>query len=101
LRYNRFLVDEVLSGRLQGTPLNPIIPECEKRGNEGRQMLIAILDWWKTGINDTGTPRSNTISPFKECIPLLEAEDIARDEEQGDGSKQVTVIEQLEMALSR
>ncbi len=99
LRYNRFLLDEVLSGRPQGTPLRPIIPECLKRGEEGRRMLIALRDWWQTGVNDIGTPRPDTISPIPEGIPLLEAERIAREREPGDGSPQKSVIEQIENAL--
>lgn len=100
LRYNRFLLDEVLSGRPQGTPLRPIIPECLKRGEEGRRMLIALRDWWQTGINDVGAPRPDTISPIPEGIPLLEAERIAREREPGDGSPQRSVVEQIENALS-
>lgn len=99
LRYNRFLLDEVLSGRPQGTPLPPIIPFCLKRGEEGRQMLIALRDWWQTGVNDIGTPRPDTISPIPEGIPLLEAERIARECEPGDGSPQRSVVEQIETAL--
>jgi len=99
LRYNRFLLDEVLSGRPQGTPLRPIIPECLKRGEEGRRMLIALRDWWQTGVNDIGTPRPDTISPIPEGIPLLEAERIAREREPGDGSPQKGVVEQIEAAL--
>jgi len=99
LRYNRFLLDEVLSGRPQGTPLRPIIPECLKRGEEGRRMLIALRDWWQTGLNDIGTPRPDTISPIPEGIPLLEAERIARQREPGDGSPQKGVVEQIEAAL--
>jgi tetratricopeptide (TPR) repeat protein len=99
LRYNRFLLDEVLSGRPQGTPLRPIILECLKRGEEGRQMLIALRDWWQTGINDIGTPRPDTISPIPEGIPLLEAERIAREREPGDGSPQKSVVEQIESVL--
>jgi hypothetical protein len=99
LRYNRFLLDEVLSGRPQGTPLRPIIPECLKRGEEGRRMLIALRDWWQTGVNDIGTPRPDTISPIPEGIPLLEAERIARERESGDGSPQKSVVEQIEAAL--
>jgi len=99
LRYNRFLLDEVLSGRPQGTPLHPIIPECLKRGEEGRRMLIALRDWWQTGVNDIGTPRPDTISPIPEGIPLLEAERIARQREPGDGSPQKSVVEQIEAAL--
>lgn len=101
LRYNRFLLDEVLSGRPQGTPLRPIIPECLKRGNEGRRMLIALRDWWQTGVNDIGTPRPDTISPIPEGIPLLEAERIAREREPGDGSPQRSVVEQIENALAK
>ena len=99
LRYNRFLLDEVLSGRPQGTPLRPIVPACLQRGEEGRKMLIALRDWWKTGINDVGTPRPDTISPLPEGIPLLEAERIAREREPGDGSPQRSVVEQIEAAL--
>jgi len=101
LRYNRFLLDEVLSGRPQGTPLRPIIPECLRRGEEGRRMLIALRDWWQTGINDIGTPRPDTISPIPEGIPLIEAERIAREREPGDGSPQKTVLEQIEAALEQ
>jgi tetratricopeptide (TPR) repeat protein len=99
LRYNRFLLDEVLSGRPQGTPLRPIIPECLKRGEEGRRMLIALRDWWQTGINDIGTPRPDTISPIPQGIPLLEAERMAREREPGDGTPQKSVVEQVEAAL--
>ncbi len=100
LRYNRFLLDEVLSGRPQGTPLRPIIPYCLERGEEGQRMLIALRDWWKTGVNDIGTPRPDTISPIPEGIALLEAERIAREREPGDGSPQKIVIEQIESALA-
>ena len=94
------LLDEVLSGRPQGTPLRPIILECLKRGEEGRRMLIALRDGWQTGINDIGTPRLDTISPVPEGIPLLEAERIAREREPGDGSPQKSVVEQIENALT-
>ncbi len=99
LRYNRFLLDEVLSGRPQGTPLRPIIPECLQCGEEGRQMLIALRDWRQTGTNDIGTPRPDTISPIPEGIALLEAERIAREREPGDGSLQKSVVEQIETVL--
>jgi tetratricopeptide (TPR) repeat protein len=101
LRYNRFLLDEALSGRPQGTPLRPIIPHCLERGEEGRRMLVALRDWWQTGVNDVGTPRPDTISPIREAIPLLEAERIAREREPGDGSPQRMVLEQIKAALSR
>jgi len=99
LRYNRFLLDEVLSGRPQGTPLRPIIPQCLERDEEGRQMLTALREWWQTGVNDIGTPRPDTISPIPEGIPLLEAERIAREREPGDSLPQKSVIEQIQAAL--
>jgi tetratricopeptide (TPR) repeat protein len=99
LRFNRFLLDEVLSGREQGTPLRSIIPHCLARGEEGRRMLVALRDWWQTGINDIGVPRSDTISPTPEGSSLLEAERIARDREPGNGSPQKEVLEQINEVL--
>ncbi len=99
LRFNRFLLDEALAGRPQGTPLRPIIPHCLEHGEEGRQMLVALRDWWRTGTNDIGTPRPDTISPISEGVPLLEAERIAREREPGDGTLQKTVIEKIEESL--
>jgi hypothetical protein len=98
LRYNRFLLDEALSGREQGTPLQPIIPHCLKRGTEGQRMLTALRDWWQSGMNDIGTPRPDTISPIPEGISLLEAERVARQREPGDGSSQKSVVEQINKA---
>jgi tetratricopeptide (TPR) repeat protein len=99
LRYNRFLLDEVLWGGNVCTPLRPIIPHCLERGEEGRKVLTVLRDWWKTGVNDIGTPRPDTISPIPEGIPLLEAERIAREREPGDGAPQKSVVEQIEAVL--
>ena len=101
LRYNRFLLDELISGRSQGTPLRPIIPYCLENRDSGKKILLVLLDWWKTGVNDIGTLRSDTISPMSEGIPLLEAEKIAREREPGDGSMQRTVVDQFEVAINR
>jgi len=98
LRYNRFLLDETLSGREQGTQLRPIITHCLERGKEGQRMLTALRDWWQSGMNDIGTPRPDTISLIPEGIPLLEAERIDRQREPGDGSPQKSVVEQITMA---
>jgi hypothetical protein len=65
------------------------------------RMLIALRDWWQTGVNDIGTPRPDTISPIPEGIPLLEAERIARKREPGDGTPQKSVVEQIENALAK
>ena len=99
LRYNRFLLDEVLSGRELGTPLQPLIPSCLSRGKEGRRMLLALRDWWREGNNEKKGP--NTISPIPEELPLLEAERIARRREPGEGLHQVDVEEQLSVALAK
>ena len=101
LRFNRFLLDEVLSGREQGTPLLSIIPHCLERGEEGLRMLAALRDWWQTDVNDTGIPQSDTISPLPEGSPLLDTERIARDREQGNGSPQKMVLEQITKALKK
>jgi tetratricopeptide (TPR) repeat protein len=99
LRFNRFLLDELLSGRPQETSLRPIIPYCLEHGEEGKEILVALRDWWKTGVNDIGTPRSDTISPIPEGISLLEAEKIVRGREPGDGTIQKSVVEQIEMVM--
>lgn len=99
LRFNRFLLDEVLSGWSQWAPFQPIIPHCLQLGARGRKMLGDLRDWWQAGINDIGEARSETISPIAENLPLLDAEQIARKCEPGDGLPQLTVIEQIEKVL--
>lgn len=101
LRFNRFLLDETLSGREHGATLRPIVPHCMARGDEGRRMLSALLDWWKTGMNDLGTFRSDTISPIPEGISLLDAERLAREREPGDELPQQAVTYRITQALSR
>jgi tetratricopeptide (TPR) repeat protein len=101
LRYNRFLLDELINGRSQETPLRPIIPCCLKNSEGGRKILSMLLEWWITGVNDIGTPRPDTISPIPEGVPLLEAEKLAREREPGDGSIQKSVVEQFEAAINK
>lgn len=74
LRYNRFLLEDVLLGRPRRTPLSSIIPHCLQRGEEGRRMLAAVREWWTTDRNDVGTPRPDTISLIPEGLALVEAE---------------------------
>ncbi len=99
LRYNRFLLDEVLSGGGVGTPLQPIVAQCQQRGAAGRQMLSALCDWWQSGVNDISGASADTIVPLPAGIPLLEAERIAREREPGDGAPQQTLIVQIEQYL--
>jgi hypothetical protein len=96
LRYNRFLLDEVLTGCAQGTPLQSIIPHCRKRGKEGQRMLLELHNWWQSGSNDTGVPGPDSISQIPEGISLLEGESLARLREPGDGTPQQTILEQLD-----
>jgi tetratricopeptide (TPR) repeat protein len=100
LRFNRFLLDEALSGRGQGTPLHPIVQNSVEHGEEGQRMLVALREWWQNGINDIGLPRPDTISPVPEGISLIEAERIARNREPGDGSQQRDVVERINAALA-
>lgn len=101
LRYNRFLLDEMLSRRPQGVgiPLLPIIPHCLKLGPVGQRMLQVLLEWWQSATNDIGSPRQDSISPIPEGIALLDGERMARKREPGDGHPQQTVGEQFASAL--
>ncbi len=46
LRYNSFLLDEVLSVGIRGTPIRSIIDLCLNQGDVGRQMLEKLREWW-------------------------------------------------------
>jgi tetratricopeptide (TPR) repeat protein len=100
LRFNRFLLDEALSGRGQCTALHPIIQNSLEHGEEGQRMLAALREWWHNGNNDIGVPRPDTISTLPEGISLIEAERIARNRELGDGSQQRGVVDQIIAALT-
>jgi hypothetical protein len=99
LRYNRFLLDEVLLGRPQGTAHESIVPLSLERGPEGLRMHRNLRDWCLTGFNDIRLPRPSRISPIPEAILLCEAERKAREREIGDGSPQKTLAEKISMAL--
>ena len=99
LRYNRFLLDEVLWGGDVATPLHPVIANCLEKGKDGRRMLTALRDWWQSDYNCIGAGRPDTISHIPENIYLLEAERIARKREVGDGSSQQTVVDRINEAL--
>lgn len=102
LRYNRFLLDDLIGGRPQGTPMIPIIQFCLENGEDGREILMELRDWWKVGSNDIGTPRPDTISQIDEDLVLFKqggAEYIARKLEPGDRVVQKNVVEQIDAAL--
>ena len=62
-------------------------------------MLTTLREWWQNGMNDVGISRPDTLSPLPENIPLQEAERVARRLEPGDGSLQISVVEQINTAL--
>lgn len=99
LNYNRFLLDEILSRQSQNMPLSPIILFCSGKGEQGRNMLVAIRDWWQVGSNELDIPNP-TLSPIQMKITLIEAEKIARKREPGDGLPQKSLIDQIEFALT-
>jgi hypothetical protein len=92
LRFNRFLLDEALTGRTEGTVLQPVIPACLERDP---QMLGALAAWWRGAANDIG---GETVSPLPPGAALVDAEREARAREPGAGAPQRTVVEQLESA---
>jgi hypothetical protein len=95
LRYNRYLLDEIIQGRPRGSVFQPILQMCLDHGQPGKQVVVALGEWWKDGTNSTGESRALSISPIPEGISLLDAEKIAREREPGDGSAQKAVLEQF------
>jgi tetratricopeptide (TPR) repeat protein len=99
LRYNRFLLDEIL-GNVVITPMRPLIPYCTGKGEAGKQMLQRLRAWWQTGKSPAGDSRASGASGLRPGIPLLEAEHEARQREQGDGLPQSYLVEQIDQALA-
>ena len=93
LRFNRFLLDEVLGGRAEGTVFRPVIPACLER-DPG--LLDALKARWQAAANDVG---DKTVSPLPAGATLVDAERAARLREPGTGDVQRTVVEQLESAV--
>jgi hypothetical protein len=100
LRYNRFLLDEVLAGKAQRTTfiLQPVISICLEQ-EEGSRVLTALISWWQEGVNSLELNDQDTISPIPLGITLQDAEQNARTREKGDGSPQETLIEQIGSVL--
>jgi len=100
LRYNRFLLDEVLSEDSVTTPLHSIIQLCDKRSNGGKEMLVRLRQWWETGQmeSDSLLPSPGTDQPHLKKT-LVDLEHMARKAEPGDGSSQVTVLNKIDLAL--
>jgi hypothetical protein len=94
LRFNRFLLDEVLAGRVGGSVLRPVIPALLERDPH---LLEALSTRWQAGTNDDV---AETVSPLPAGSALTEAERVARAREPGSGDAQRSVVEQLESAAS-
>ncbi|HYG56846.1 MAG TPA: hypothetical protein VD902_02070 [Symbiobacteriaceae bacterium] len=99
LRFNRFALDELLGVHNWETPLVPLVPFCLAQGEAGRELLRELLLWWQRETNRTDLDPVSTISPVGLGTSLLAAEQLARRLEPGDGSPQLTVVEQLRAAL--
>lgn len=100
LRFNRFLLDEVLTGTPGGSVLRPLIPDCLQRGPAGRRMLESLAAWWRTGTNEVDAGFEDPISPLETGLPLTDAERTARGREPGPGGTQPSVNDQIEAALN-
>jgi hypothetical protein len=99
LRYNRYLLDEIVAGRPQGTPLMPLIPACLDRGEAGRAVLSDIHKWWHSATNDLPARRDESVSPLTIGVPLIDAEREARSREAQPGISQRMTIERIADAL--
>jgi tetratricopeptide (TPR) repeat protein len=99
LRFNRFLLDEVLTGTGGGSVLRPVVPECLRRGEAGRRVLESLATWWRTDVNKHAADFEDSISPLEEGQPLVDAERTARGREQGTGGAQPSATEQIETAI--
>jgi tetratricopeptide (TPR) repeat protein len=95
LRFNRFVLDELLGAAGAPTPLHPLIPFCRARGEQGQALLRELAGWWQTAANRLMDEPATTISPVGSGNTLLDAEALARRLEPGDGAPQRTVVEQL------
>jgi tetratricopeptide (TPR) repeat protein len=93
LKYNRFVLDEILWGGGIAIPLEPIIPFCLQQGEEGKEMLQSLSAWWESDQNIIETSYSGTLS----CV---KTELSAREREPGDRTKQMSVTERINTATN-
>ena len=100
LRFNRFLLDEVLVGRAGGSVFRPLIADWSDRGPAGRRALDDLRTWWATGRNELDDEPPSTVSTLEPGIPLVEGERLSRQNEPGTGDPQRMVLEHLDAALA-
>jgi tetratricopeptide (TPR) repeat protein len=101
LRFNRFLLDELVSGRPGGAVVRPIAAACVERGADGRRMLESLSAWWQTGSHEPDRRGEGDVSLVDAGVELVVAERAAREREPGAGPPGRTVLEQLGAALER
>ena len=100
LRFNRFLLDEVLVGRAGGSVLRPLVADWSGRGSGGRRALEDLRTWWATGRNELDDEPPSSVSTLERGMQLVDAERLSRQNEPGTGDPQRTVLEHLDAALS-
>lgn len=96
LRYNRFLLDKVLSGKSTSMPFPSIFLNASENDREKKQMLIALRDWWNEDINEF---TEDLFFQAPKDIKLVEIERASRSREMGDDSSQLLVIEKIDAYL--
>jgi len=89
LRFNRFLLDEVITD---------IINVCGRYGSLGRNVLETLKTLWRSGSNAAVEIRPDTISFVVGDVSLVEAERAARSRESGDTRPRTMVLERLDRA---
>lgn len=98
LRFNRYLLDEILTGRPEGSPHRAVIPTLRAGGDRGARVLARLRERWETETNDGGADAIG-VSPLERGAPLLDVERQARARESGGLAAGPTVVEQLALAL--
>jgi len=101
LRYNRYLLDRVLSGQACHDCEMGIAPACVAQPGFGTQILKKVRSLWLSGRNKLENDLTDTISPIPVDIPLVDAEETARVREIGDIKPQKEIRWQIDEALAR
>lgn len=97
MRYNRFLLDQIISGDNVCTPLQPLISYCSTRDKEGQRMLKTLRDWWES--DKSGLSCSGAIAVAQDGLSLREMEKLARRQEPGNGRPQQSISTAITLAL--
>jgi hypothetical protein len=99
LRYNRFLLDGVLSGKVPYLSGTAIVPMCLADPKGGAEILKSLKSLWSSGQNTLQGDVPESISPIAGDMPLAKAEEMARVREVGDMRPQKSVLRQIDVAI--